>query len=118
MKRFRIDFFLANGEVETERKKFQDWTGRAVQYGKEVGPRMTVTAEDWARDYAESFIDNAGGGVYVITELGVRRDAIQQAAADAVRRRAYAVQKKQYGRRRRNKHTLPSRQKYGVEAHG
>ncbi len=41
-----------NPELVTEEVEFEDWTGRAEQNGKSVGPLITITAHEWAMDYA------------------------------------------------------------------
>ena len=74
MKNFRVEVLLENGDVETDVNVFKDWTGRGVNHGREVGPFMTITAKDWAEDWARSiYLSFTDAITYSVTEIEPRR---------------------------------------------
>lgn len=81
---------------------YSDWTGRAKQEGAEVGPVLTITAEEWAKDEGYSLADKgwhevelldeqvrgwrkAGWSVgEIATKLGVKRDDVREVLKDTL----------------------------------
>jgi hypothetical protein len=66
-KRFEITYTdPETEEMMTVYKSFEDWTGRAIIGGKEIGPVLSITAQDWANDYAYTLADK---GYFKIREI-------------------------------------------------
>ncbi|QDP60529.1 MAG: hypothetical protein Unbinned338contig1000_22 [Prokaryotic dsDNA virus sp.] len=57
------------GEVESETKEFHDWTGRAEMGGEEVGPVISISAKEWAEDYAYTAADKGWHSVKLLSAV-------------------------------------------------
>lgn len=55
--RYRDPEDRLEGPILEEVHEFEDWTGRATLDGVETGPVLTITAEEWAEDYAYGAAD-------------------------------------------------------------
>ena len=66
-KKFRFKYTTTNGEYKEETVEFEDWTGKATLGGKEVGPKMTITAEEWAEDYLYAVTNKSLNGTFTET---------------------------------------------------
>lgn len=67
MTKFKVEY----SDPETDERKvdfveFETWVGRATVDEKEVGPVLTITAKEWAEDYAYTVADK---GRYEVTEI-------------------------------------------------
>ena len=65
--KFRVEWEdCETGEKHKEIVEFADWTGHATLEGKKVGPLLTITAKEWAEDYAYAVADK---GPYTVVKL-------------------------------------------------
>lgn len=63
MSTFKITYVSKKGQQKVKYKDFEDWEGYAGGDGKPCGPRLRISALEWADDYASSLSNDYTIGV-------------------------------------------------------